>query len=165
MVYFILVLFVCWNLFCIIANLKIKCVTEAKNVSVLFYKNLKSSFLHDSHIWLWGFFTLLDSLARSVTCRKMWQTKLFVITRSVSKFRSCLKILIFLLTVLICTRVRPRFFDQVGHQTTNGSIGNKDCADFQSQFSTSKIIRILLKKIFIEKYQFRGTFFVFIDFV
>ena len=24
-----------------------------------------------------------------------------------------------------CTRVRPRFFDQVGHQTTNASIGNK----------------------------------------
>jgi hypothetical protein len=23
------------------------------------------------------------------------------------------------------TRVRPRFFDQVGHQTTNASIGNK----------------------------------------
>ena len=27
------------------------------------YKNLKSSFLHDSHIWLWGFFTFLVSLA------------------------------------------------------------------------------------------------------
>ena len=25
----------------------------------------------------------------------------------------------------LCNRVRPRFFDQVGHQTTNASIGNK----------------------------------------
>ena len=62
LIWFILVLFVCWNLFCIIANLRIKCVTEPKKFSVLFYKNLKSSFLHDSHIWLWGFFTLLVAL-------------------------------------------------------------------------------------------------------
>ena len=32
--------------------------------------------------------------------------------------------------------------------------------DFQSQFSMSKIIRIFPKKIFIEQYQFRSTFFV-----
>ena len=44
LIWFILVLFVCWNLFCTIANLRIKCVTETKNVSVLFCKNLKSSF-------------------------------------------------------------------------------------------------------------------------
>ena len=44
LIWFILVLFVCWNLFCTIANLRIKCVTEIKNVSVLFHKNLKSSF-------------------------------------------------------------------------------------------------------------------------
>ena len=44
LIWFILVLFVCWNLFWTIANLRIKCVTETKNVSVLFYKNLKSSF-------------------------------------------------------------------------------------------------------------------------
>ena len=44
LIWFILVLFVCWNLFCTIANLRIKCVTETKNVSVLFYKNVKSSF-------------------------------------------------------------------------------------------------------------------------
>ena len=31
------------------ANLRIKCVTETKNVSVLFNKNIKSSFLNDSH--------------------------------------------------------------------------------------------------------------------
>ena len=44
MIWFIIVLFVCWNLFWIIANLRIKYVTETKNVSVLFYKNLKLSF-------------------------------------------------------------------------------------------------------------------------
>ena len=43
-------MFVCWNLFCTIANLRIKCLTETKNVSVLFYKNYKSSFLHDTHL-------------------------------------------------------------------------------------------------------------------
>ena len=59
-------LFVCWNLFCTLATLRIKCVTETKNGSVLFYKNLKSSFLHDTYIWLWGFFTLLDALSQGV---------------------------------------------------------------------------------------------------
>ena len=44
LIWFILVLFVCWNLFCTIVNLRIKCVTETKNVSVLFCKNLKLSF-------------------------------------------------------------------------------------------------------------------------
>ena len=29
-------------------------------------------------------------------------------------------------TNLLTSRDRPRFFDQVGHQTTNASIGNKD---------------------------------------
>ena len=29
------------------------------------------------------------------------------------------------LIACIVIRVRPRFFDQVGHQTTNASIGNK----------------------------------------
>ena len=32
--------------------------------------------------------------------------------------------------------------------------------DFQSEFSMSKLIRIFLKKNFIEEYQFRRTFFV-----
>ena len=36
--------------------------------------------------------------------------------------------------------------------------------DFQSEFSMSKIIRIFLKKIFIEEYQFKRTFFVKIIF-
>ena len=44
LIWFILVLFVCWNLFWTVANLRIKCVTETKNVPVLFYKNLKSNF-------------------------------------------------------------------------------------------------------------------------
>ena len=42
-------------------------MTETKNISVLFYKNDKSSFLHHSHIWLWGFFTLLVALAQGAT--------------------------------------------------------------------------------------------------
>ena len=33
-------------------------------------------------------------------------------------------------------------------------------SDFQSQFSMSKNVQIFLKKIFIEEYQFRTTFFV-----
>ena len=37
-------------------------------------------------------------------------------------------------------------------------------SDFQSQFSTSKIIRIFLKKIFIGKYQLRGMSFVIATF-
>ena len=63
LIWFILVLFVCWNLFWTIANLRIKCVTETKNVFVLFYKNLKSSF-STWHIWHWGFFTFLVALAQ-----------------------------------------------------------------------------------------------------
>ena len=34
-------------------------------------------------------------------------------------------------------------------------------SDFQSQFSTSKIIRIFLKIFFVEEYQFMSTFYVF----
>ena len=30
-----------------------------------------------------------------------------------------------MLRTSLCTRDRPKFFDQVGHQTTNVSIGNK----------------------------------------
>ena len=83
---------------------------------------------------------------------------------------------------LYCTfkvRYRPRFFDQVGHQTTSAYIGNKHfftkmcdrqtypnskiswqkkpISDFQSDFFMSKIIRIFLKFFFIEEYQFRST--------
>ena len=42
--WFILFSFVFWNLFWMIANLRIKYVKETKNVSVLFKKNLKLSF-------------------------------------------------------------------------------------------------------------------------
>ena len=44
LIWFILVLFVCWNLFYTKAKLRIRCVTETKNASGLFYKNLISSF-------------------------------------------------------------------------------------------------------------------------
>ena len=68
-------------------------------------------------------------------------------------------------------RDRPRFFDQVGHQTTSGSIGNmhftkswprqayqnyeQPCqrsqnSDFQSHFSVSKIGRIFPKKFSVK---------------
>ena len=52
--------------------IRIKCVTKTKNVSVLFRKNLKPSFLHDSNIWLWGFFVLLVALAHGElpVCRR-----------------------------------------------------------------------------------------------
>ena len=75
-----------------------------------------------------------------------------------------------------------RFFDWGAHETMYAHIGNKhfftkSChcqtyqnskiswqkmpiSDFQSDFSMSKIIRIFLKKIFIEEYQFRGTYIV-----
>ena len=43
MVYFS---FFCLNLFCTIANLRIKCVTETKNVSGFFYKNVTLRFLY-----------------------------------------------------------------------------------------------------------------------
>ena len=80
------------------------------------------------------------------------------------------------------SRVRPRFFDQVGHQTTNASIGNKHFFTklchrqtyqnydqpprtsqnlyFQSQFSLLKIGRILLKKNFYEEYSTRRPTFI-----
>jgi hypothetical protein len=46
LIWFISFLFVCCNLFCTIANLRIKCVTETKNVSVLFYKKLSTWLTH-----------------------------------------------------------------------------------------------------------------------
>ena len=36
-----------------------------------------------------------------------------------------ISVLTFLFSIWGYTRVRPRFFDQVGHQTTNASIENK----------------------------------------
>ena len=44
MIWLISVLFVCWNLFSTIAKLRIKCVTKSKNVFILVYKNVESSF-------------------------------------------------------------------------------------------------------------------------
>ena len=64
LIWAILVLFVCWNLFYTLANLRIKCVTETKNVSLLFYKNLKSNF----STLLRGFFTFLVALVNGVPC-------------------------------------------------------------------------------------------------
>ena len=76
----------------------------------------------------------------------------------------------------------PRFFDHVGHQTTNASIGNKHfftkwghrqtyqnyeqpCQrsqnfEFQSHFSVSKIGRIFPKKNFCEEYLIRRPTYI-----
>ena len=83
--WFILFLFVCWNLFCTIANLRIKSVTETKKMSVLLYTNLRSSFLHDSHNWLWVFFTLLVALAHRATLLALFKL-LFYVQTSMSNF-------------------------------------------------------------------------------
>ena len=88
MIWFILFLFVCWSLFCTIANLRIECVTEIKNVPALLYKNLKSSFLHDSHIWLWGFFTLLDVLAHGVAAHLNKKNNIFKPKDWINSFQS-----------------------------------------------------------------------------
>ena len=79
----------------------------------------------------------------------------------------------------ISSRDIPRLFDQVGHQTTNASIGNKHFSlnndlvqnykqpcqrsqnfEFQSHFSVSKIGRIFPKKKFCEEYLIRRPTFI-----
>ena len=72
----IVYLFVCWTLFFAIANFRIKCVIETKNIPVLFWKHLLS-FLHFSHIWCWGFFTFLVALAHSVPLPNQGNYKYF----------------------------------------------------------------------------------------
>ena len=79
-------------------------------------------------------------------------------------------------------RVRPRFFDQVGHETMDASSGNKhfftkSChrqtyqnyeqppqtsqnSCFQSHFSVLKIGRIFSKNIFYEEYLTRRPTFI-----
>ena len=55
LIWFILVLLVCWNLFCTIANLRIKCVTETKNVSVCapWARSIKNVKKPQSQISVW----------------------------------------------------------------------------------------------------------------
>ena len=83
LIWAILVLFVCWNLFYTLANLRIKCVTETKNVSLLFYKNLKSSF----STWLTGFFTFFVTLAHGVPPPFLisWKHKAWILFCSVQR--------------------------------------------------------------------------------
>ena len=52
-----------------------------------------------------------------------------------------------------------KFFWQINFRSKS-SDRKMPITDFQSQFSTSKIIRIFLNFFFIEEYQFRGMFFV-----
>ena len=87
-----------------------------------------------------------------------------------------------ILDTLLHIRDLPRFVDQVGHQTTNTSIGNKHfftnywtrlayqnyeqpcerCqnSEFQSHFSVSKIGRIFPKKNFCEEYLIRRPTYI-----
>jgi len=86
------------------------------------------------------------------------------------------------LLVHVVNRDRPRFSDQVGHQTTNASIGNKSfftkrlhrqtyqnyeqpCqrsqnSEFQSHFSVSKIGRIFPIFFFCEEYLIRRPTYI-----
>ena len=75
-------------------------------------------------------------------------------------------------------RVRPRFFDQVGHETMHASSGNKHFFTkswhrwtyqnyeqppqtcFQSHFSVLKIGQIFPKKKFYEEYLIRRPTFI-----
>ena len=68
LIQFISVLFVFWNLFCAIVNIRIKCVTENQNC-FCFEKILNQAFLHYSHIWLSGLFTFLVALAHGAPPR------------------------------------------------------------------------------------------------
>jgi hypothetical protein len=55
-----------------------------------------------------------------------------------------------------CSQIKlPDFESPSGDGLSKSAI-----LDFQSEFSMSKIIRIFLKKKFIEEYQFSCTFFV-----
>ena len=52
-------------------------------------------------------------------------------------------------TCYLCSRVRPRFFDQVGHQTTNASIGNKHFSLNNDLVRLTKITNNLVKDLII----------------
>ena len=81
--------------------------------------------------------------------------------------------------VYLHIRVRPRFFDQVGHETMYASSGNKHYftksfhrqtyeqppwtsqnSYFQSHFSVLKIGQIFPNKFFYEEYSTRGATFI-----
>ena len=59
-------------------------------------------------------------------------------------------------------RLRPNYCQQMkvfwSYINLHKSCWKLENSDIQSQFSTSKIIQILLKKIFIEEYQFKANF-------
>ena len=80
-----------------------------------------------------------------------------------------------LLTHTVAHSTRPSFWPKTKNQPLKKCLKScrqlsKSCqklqnSDFQSQFSTSKINQIFLKKIFIEKYHFRGKLFVIDNFI
>ena len=61
------------------------CDWNQKKMSVLLFTNLRSSFLHDSHNWLWVFFTLLVALAHRATLLALFKL-LFYVQTSMSNF-------------------------------------------------------------------------------
>ena len=63
------------------------------------------------------FYKLFDAFKKLLLVAKRFFSKLtnFTVTESKTIY----------LVMRLCLRDRPRFFDQVGHQTTNASIGNK----------------------------------------
>ena len=71
-----------------------------------------------------------------------------------------------LLTNTVAHSTKPSFMPKTNNQSPKKflslalSCQKWQNSDFQSQFSMSKNIRIFLKKIFIEEYDFRGTLFV-----
>ena len=83
LIWFVLVLFVCQNLFGTIVNLKIKCVTEPKMFLFCLAKILNQAFLHSPHICLWGFFTFLVDLAHGAPSKKRLATVRTVVRKLV----------------------------------------------------------------------------------
>ena len=79
--------------------------------------NIRASFL--GMIFL--YFILFGKIFLSILCGTPQVLKLFSANPSM-KVNSYTR---YHFDRVMLTRVRPRFFDQVGHQTTNASIGNK----------------------------------------
>ena len=76
-------------------------------------------------------------------------------TTSTTKFHQefCFQRLLDTFSVLcLCIRVRPRFFDQVGHETTNASIGNK--------YFFTKLFHHQTYQNYLQSRQKLGTFLV-----
>ena len=74
LIWFILVLFVCWKLFCSESIVWL----QPKMFLFRSTKILNQAFRHNSHIWLWGFFTFLVVLAHILPDGKKINLKTYV---------------------------------------------------------------------------------------